>query len=261
MDRSGTWAILPIKTFRHAKQRLAAVLTATERAELARAMAGGRAERACREPGSGRHSARDRRPRGAATRRTLRRTRPAGGRGARPHRRQQPRRSHPGAGRRGRHGPGAGGHPSGDSGGHRRAACGPWRGAGDHARPLARRAGHQCGGLLPGRRDAAALRRRQLRCPSAARAGTRHRAADRAPPRARARHRHARRPRGVPRRAVGDPRLRLSDRERHRQAHQPPHTRSVSCRRSGRAGAAAPARRRDRESAAGRGRGRGTPGG
>ena len=39
MDRSGTWAILPIKTFRHAKQRLAAVLTATERAELARVMA------------------------------------------------------------------------------------------------------------------------------------------------------------------------------------------------------------------------------
>src|SRR5262245_45301975 len=39
MDRSGTWAILPIKSFRHAKQRLAGVLAATERAELARVMA------------------------------------------------------------------------------------------------------------------------------------------------------------------------------------------------------------------------------
>jgi 2-phospho-L-lactate guanylyltransferase len=39
VDRSGTWAVLPVKTFRHAKQRLAGILAAQERAELARAMA------------------------------------------------------------------------------------------------------------------------------------------------------------------------------------------------------------------------------
>jgi 2-phospho-L-lactate guanylyltransferase len=39
VDRSGTWAVLPVKTFRLAKQRLAGVLATNERAELARAMA------------------------------------------------------------------------------------------------------------------------------------------------------------------------------------------------------------------------------
>jgi 2-phospho-L-lactate guanylyltransferase len=39
VDRSGTWAVLPVKTFRLAKQRLAGVLAAEEREELARAMA------------------------------------------------------------------------------------------------------------------------------------------------------------------------------------------------------------------------------
>jgi 2-phospho-L-lactate/phosphoenolpyruvate guanylyltransferase len=39
MSRSGAWAILPVKTFRLAKQRLAGVLAANEREELARAMA------------------------------------------------------------------------------------------------------------------------------------------------------------------------------------------------------------------------------
>jgi 2-phospho-L-lactate guanylyltransferase len=39
MGRSGAWAVLPVKTLHHAKQRLAGVLAANERAELARAMA------------------------------------------------------------------------------------------------------------------------------------------------------------------------------------------------------------------------------
>jgi 2-phospho-L-lactate guanylyltransferase len=39
MGRSGTWAVLPVKTFRLAKQRLAGILAAHEREELARAMA------------------------------------------------------------------------------------------------------------------------------------------------------------------------------------------------------------------------------
>jgi 2-phospho-L-lactate/phosphoenolpyruvate guanylyltransferase len=39
VDRSGTWAVLPVKTFRLAKQRLAGVLAGKEREKLARAMA------------------------------------------------------------------------------------------------------------------------------------------------------------------------------------------------------------------------------
>jgi 2-phospho-L-lactate guanylyltransferase len=39
MDRSGTWAVVPVKSFDQAKQRLAGVLAAKERKELARAMA------------------------------------------------------------------------------------------------------------------------------------------------------------------------------------------------------------------------------
>jgi 2-phospho-L-lactate guanylyltransferase len=39
MGRSGTWAVLPVKTFRLAKQRLAGILAAHEREELAGAMA------------------------------------------------------------------------------------------------------------------------------------------------------------------------------------------------------------------------------
>jgi 2-phospho-L-lactate/phosphoenolpyruvate guanylyltransferase len=39
MDRSGTWAVVPVKSLDQAKQRLAGVLAAKERKELARAMA------------------------------------------------------------------------------------------------------------------------------------------------------------------------------------------------------------------------------
>ena len=38
LSRSAMWAVLPVKDLRHAKQRLAAILSATERQELARAM-------------------------------------------------------------------------------------------------------------------------------------------------------------------------------------------------------------------------------
>jgi 2-phospho-L-lactate guanylyltransferase len=39
MDRSGTWAVVPVKSLDQAKQRLAGILAAEERKELARAMA------------------------------------------------------------------------------------------------------------------------------------------------------------------------------------------------------------------------------
>ena len=153
------------------------------------------------------------------------RTRPAAGRGARPHGRQQPGRSHPRARRGGLHGPGSGGHSPRDSEEIAALLAAHGGGASDHARPRARRTGNQCGRLLPA--DVMPLRFGGASFVAhCRRARARDRAADRAPPWAGARHRHARRPCGVPRRAVADPRL-LSNRERHRQAHQPLQTGSV----------------------------------
>ena len=225
MGRSGAWAVLPVKTLQHAKQRLAGVLGADERAGAGARHGGGRAERARREPGSGRHPAGDR---------AIRR------RGDSPHatahaccwRRRTAATPPPAAsalatlaqeGAAGMlqvpadiplvtpediaallavHGeaPAITLAPSRDARGTNAVACSP-------------------PDLMPLRFGADSFVP-----PSAARAGARHRAADRRAPRARARYRHARRPRGVPRRALADPRLRLSDRERHRQAHQPPAT-------------------------------------